>query len=137
MTIADKPHGRSRYNAGCRCGTCKTANREYARGRRSKHLRAVTSPVPDVTAPPTEPAEGAVVGAVVAQLGGLAAAEERPAMAAIALALARVLDNEAAIPQHAAAAHRLVEVLGALHKGSNRRGRLAAVRAMTPRGTDG
>ena len=127
MTLADAPHGRGRYNRGCRCATCKLANREYQRRHRSKRLRAVTTPPADVTTEPT----GAVVAAVQAQLDGTAAALERPGLAAIAIRLAEVLDNQSAIPQHAAAAHRLVEILGTLSKSSTRRTRLSAVRSMT------
>lgn len=129
MTLADAPHGRGRYNRGCRCATCKLANREYQRRHRSKRLRAVTTPPADVTTEPT----GAVVAAVQAQLEGTAAALERPGLAAIAVRLAEVLDNQSAIPQHAAAAHRLVEILGTLSKSSMRRTRLSMVRSMTER----
>ena len=66
-----------------------------------------------------------------AQLDGTAAALERPGLAAIAIRLAEVLDNQSAIPQHAAAAHRLSEILGTLSKSSTRRTRLSAVRSMT------
>lgn len=72
-----------------------------------------------------------MVAAVRAQLDDSAAAAERPGLAAIAIALAAVLDNQSAVPQHASAAHRLVEVLGALSKVSARRGRLSLVRGMT------
>jgi hypothetical protein len=103
------------------------ANREYQRRRRS-HLAAVTPSLPaDATPEPT----GAVVAAVQAQLDGLPAAQDRPGLAAIAVRLAEVLDNQTAIPQHAAAAHRLVEILGTLSKSSIRRTRLSAVRSMT------
>jgi hypothetical protein len=68
---------------------------------------------------------------VRAQLDNTAAALERPGLAAIAVRLAAVLDNQTAIPQHAAAAHRLVEILTTLSKSSTRRGRLSAVRSMT------
>lgn len=132
MTLSDRPHGRSRYVAGCRCGTCKLANREYQRTRRARPLAAVTPPPPGVTTPPDT--AGPVVAAVRAQLELLDASDDRPALAAIAVALAEVLDNPAAIPQHAAAAHRLVELLGSLSQGSGRRGRLASVRDMTGRG---
>lgn len=134
MTIANKPHGRSRYNAGCRCGVCKAANREHQRRHRAKRLTAVAptgdSPQPDGGSPP-EFADGAVTEAVRAQLAGTAAAQERPGLTAIAIRLAQVLDNQTAIPQHAAAAHRLMEVLTTLSKSSTRRGRLSMVRGMT------
>lgn len=73
------------------------------------------------------------MAAVRAQLDVGIAADERPGLAAIAIALAAVLDNQSAVPQHASAAHRLVELLGTLSKASNRRGRLTAVRDMTQR----
>lgn len=130
MTVSDRPHGRSRYVAGCRCGTCKQANREYQRTRRAKPLHAVTPPPGDTTAP----ADGLVAAAVRAQLEHLDTARERPALAAIAVALAEVLDNPAAIPQHASAAHRLTEVLDKLAQTAGRRGRLTAVRDMSGRG---
>lgn len=89
----------------------------------------MTTEPTDVTTEPT----GAVVAAVQAQLDGTAAAQERPGLAAIAVRLAEVLDNQSAIPQHAAAAHRLVEILGTLSKSSMRRTRLSMVRSMTER----
>jgi len=74
---------------------------------------------------------GAVEAAVRAQLGELPAAQERPGVSAVAIRLAEVLDREDAVPQHAAAARALIEVLGTLHKSSARRARLTAVRDMT------
>jgi hypothetical protein len=55
--------------------------------------------------------------------------DERPGLAAAALA--RLLDNTLALPQHPAAAGRLVEILGRLSKGAQRRGKLFAVKALT------
>ena len=66
-----------------------------------------------------------------AQLAELPAARERPALVAIAVRLAELLDNPAAIPQHPSAAHRLGEILTTLSKHSTRRTRLSAVRSMT------
>ena len=123
MTVADKPHGRSRYNAGCRCGECRAANREHSRRRRSKRLTAVP---PAEGSQPPEFADGAVTEAVRAQLAETAVALERPGLVAIAIRLAQLLDNQAAIPQHAAAAHRLTETLTTLSKTSTRRGRGSA-----------
>jgi hypothetical protein len=69
---------------------------------------------------------------VRAQLADLDAAVDRPALAAIAVVLARDLDDSSAVPQHPAIAHRLTEVLIALMKSSTRgRRRLAAVRSLT------
>jgi hypothetical protein len=136
VTIADRPHGsRSRYNAGCRCDTCRQANRRYAQHyRRSRKLRAVPEPQASTprSAEQTLPAPGVVTAAVVAQLADLPAAEARPGIAAIAVRLAELLDNAEATPQHPAAAGRLVELLCQLAKAEpSRRGRLSLVRSMT------
>jgi len=122
-------HGRGRYTRGCRCAVCRRANREYARKRRATKLRAV----PELAAQPEQPASGVVVAAVQAQIDRLGAAESRPGLAAIAVCLAELLDNPHAVPQHPAAAGRLVELLGKLAQDQRRGGRLAAVRDMTDR----
>jgi hypothetical protein len=83
-------------------------------------------PTPEAAAP-----TGAVVAAVEAQLADLPAALDRPGVTAVAVKLAQVLDNDSAVPQHAAAARALIEILGTLHKTSARRARLSAVRDMT------
>jgi hypothetical protein len=91
--------------------------------------------VPDLPATSsndTGPA-GTVAQAVQCQLDALETADEPPGTATIALAMARLLDNPLALPQHPAAAGRLVEILGRLSKGSQRPGRLASVRSMTSR----
>ena len=129
MTIADKPHGRTRYNAGCRCGVCKQANRDHQRRRRAKRLTAVP---PAEGSDQLEFIDGRVTEAVRAQLAQTTAAQDRPGLAAIALVLAKGLDRDDAVPQHAALAHRLTMILTTLSKSSTRRGRLAAVRDMTP-----
>lgn len=126
MTIADAPHGRGRYQRGCRCGTCKLANREYQRRHRTKQLRLVTPPPADV---PTVP--GPVEIGVRAQLEHLPSAQERPGVYAVAVRLAAVLDNQTAIPQHASAARVLTEIITGLSRQSRRPGRLTAVRSMT------
>lgn len=133
MTIAEKPHGRSRYNAGCRCGECRAANREHSRRRRSKqHLKPLPTPAPAKGSQQPEFAEdGRVTEAVRAQLADNPAAQERPGLYAIAIRLAQLLDNPDAVPQYASAAHRLTEVLTILSKSAARRGRLSAVRGMT------
>ena len=129
MTIADKPHGRrSRYNAGCRCGECRTANRDHQRNRRSKHLTPVPRPE---GAPPAEFIDGPVTKAVRAQLAGLPAAQDRPGTFAIAIRLAQLMDTQSAVPQYASAAKVLSEILSTLSKHSTQRTRLSAVRSMT------
>lgn len=125
MTTTD--HGRSRYRRGCRCDVCRQANREYQRDHRAKQLQAVPAPEPNFTDAATS-----VVDAVQAEIDASPIAGQRPGLAAIALAMARILDNPHAIPQQPAAAARLVELLGKLSKGTQPRGRLAAVQKMTP-----
>ncbi|VBA60293.1 hypothetical protein [Mycobacterium attenuatum] len=125
MTTTD--HGRSRYRRGCRCDVCRQANREYQRGHRAKQLQAVPAPASDSTGVVTP-----VVDAVQAEIDASPIAGQRPGLAAIALAMARILDNPHAIPQQPAAAARLVELLGKLSKGTQPRARLAAVQKMTP-----
>jgi hypothetical protein len=68
---------------------------------------------------------------VEAEISGLAQAELRPALVAIAAAMARVLDSTPPTPKPSAA-KVLVSVLDTLHKGSAqvRRGNLTVVRAM-------
>ena len=84
--------------------------------------------MPDAPAFAVSECAGTVVEAVQQQLDGLGVA---PGLAATALAMARLLDNPVALPQHPAAARCLVEILGKAAKGTQRRGRLAAVRSMT------
>lgn len=91
MTTTD--HGRSRYRRGCRCDVCRQANREYQRGHRAKQLQAVPVPEPDFTDAATP-----VVDAVQAEIDASSIAGQRPGLAAIALAMARILDNPHAIP---------------------------------------
>ena len=88
--------------------------------------------------PPSEPQPadpGPVELAVESELGGLAAAQLRPSLAAVALAMARILDGRVPTPKPAAA-KVLVTVLDTLHKGSaqGRRGNLAVVKSMTKKG---
>lgn len=131
MSIADRPHGRrARYNAGCRCGACRQANREHSRRRRSNRITAVPA-APAEVSPPAEFLDGRVTEAVRAELAHTTAAQDRPGLYAIAIRLAQLLDRDDAVPQFSAAAHRLTEILTTLAKSANRRGRLAAVRSMT------
>ena len=132
MTIADRPHGRSRYNAGCRCGECRTANRDHQRSRRSKHLSPVPAGDPS---PPAEFVDGPVTAAVRAQLEHLPSARDRPALVAIAVRLAQLLDNPTAVPQYASMARVLTDLIATLSKHSARRTQLSAVRSMTEPGS--
>jgi hypothetical protein len=76
---------------------------------------------------------GPVEAAVQQEISGLAQAQLRPGLVAIAAATARILDNPRAPSAQPAAAKVLVSVLDTLHKGSaqGRRGNLAVVREMT------
>jgi len=128
MTIADKPHGRSRYNAGCRCGACRTANREHSRQLRAKFLTSVPRPE---GSPPADFIDGPVTQAVRAQLAGLPAAKDRPGLVAIAIRLGQLMDTESAVPQYSAAAKVLSDIITGLSRQSRRPGRLTAVRSLT------
>lgn len=121
-------HGtRRRYLSGCRCDLCTEEQRLHMRAYRER--RAERDAVPELAGP------GAVELATKAQLADLSAAESQPGLAAIAVALAKVLDGRIPTPKPAAA-RQLVRVLDELHKASarTRRGGLALVKAMTEKG---
>jgi hypothetical protein len=84
-------------------------------------------------APELQPAgPGPVELATQAELAGLSQAELQPGLAAVALALGRVMDHPRAQSSKPAAARQLVRVLDELHKGPQPRGsRLSLVKAMT------
>lgn len=131
-------HGKRRtYAAGCRCVKCARANREYGieyrRRRAERSGFASVSSLPASEPEDVEPGgEGSVLAGVAREIEGLELAELRPGLAATALSLARVLDDPRATNQKPAASKALMEVLSALHKGSDvRRSRLASVRSMT------
>jgi hypothetical protein len=130
-------HGtRWRYEMGCRCDGCRGAQRDYQRRYRERRANGETRP--SSVAQIQEPSSpGPVELATEVELAGLVAAESQPALAAAALAMARVLDHPRAHSSKPAAAKQLVMVLDVLHKGAARRprGGLAAVRQMT--GKDG
>ena len=129
MTIADRPHGRSRYNAGCRCGECRAANRDHQRTRRAKHLTAV----PPRDRHPAEFIDGSVTEAVRTQFEGTAIAQDRPGVFAIAIRLAQLLDDQTAVPQYSSASRVLTDIIATLSRQSRGPGRLRAVRSMTER----
>lgn len=133
-----KKHGtNTSYIAGCRCAQCKDAHATRARQYRLRKTNGEVIPQfrydePQESTPlPAETPPGQVEKAVEAELSGLAVS--RPALAAIALAMARILDNPRAKSTQAPAAKVLVNVLEALHKSSaqERRGNLAVVKSMT------
>jgi hypothetical protein len=120
-------HGtRRRCNEGCRCEACAAANNAYQQEYRQRRVSPpVTPPVSDA---------GPVESGVMAEIDGLAA-QARPGLAQVALAVARVLDNPRAVNQHAAA-KVLSVLLDKLRSVSarGRRGGLAVVRTMTEKG---
>jgi hypothetical protein len=80
---------------------------------------------------PVQSEPGPVELAVRIELDGLAQTDARPGIAAIASAMARILDGRAASSKPAAA-RQLARALDELHQGSGRRrGSLKLVRAMT------
>jgi hypothetical protein len=128
-------HGRTRYTRGCRCNVCKAAERDYQRNRYRRRRGLPVDP-PDHPAPAalsaaSPPRDGPAVVAVQAELDAGALAAERPGLAAVALALAAILDNPKHIPTQPAAARQLVAILDQLSKRTHRGGRLAVVRAMS------
>lgn len=129
-------HGRTRYTRGCRCAVCKAAERDYQRDRYRRQRGLPVDPPaawkPSVViSPPVSPPDGCVVAAVRAELATAPAAVERPGLTAVALALAEILDDKRHVATQPAAARQLVAILGTLSKGTQRRGKLAAVRSMT------
>lgn len=118
-------HNRTRYNQGCRCELCRAAQREYDRDRRAGKT-AKPAPQPTTTkggaklkTTETEskiPYKESVTAAVKAELETYVGADTRPALAAMALTLARVLDTPSALPQHAAAVGKLEALLTTIAK---------------------
>jgi hypothetical protein len=130
--MAAKHGTRHRYNDGCRCDDCTAANAAYQQQYRERPV--VVSLSAPVTPQTFEP--GPVESAVEAELAGLAVAELRPGLVAVALALSRILDSSKAASAQPAAAKVLVSVMDALYRGSarGRRGNLTVVRTMTEKG---
>jgi hypothetical protein len=117
----------SRYSQGCRCADCTEAHRLRAIDYRTR--KEESEPPPEQTAP------GQVEKAIAAEIAGLASAEARPGLAAIAVAMARLLDNPKARSTQPSAAKVLVTVMDTLHKSvPDRRGNLALVKSMTKKG---
>lgn len=122
------PHGtQERYAGGCHCAECRRAHNIYQRQYRdNKRMQTQASAKAAREAP-----AGPVELALEEQLAGLSAAQEQPALAQAALALARVLDGGVPTPA-ANAARGLADILDRLRKGSDlRKSRLASVRQMS------
>jgi hypothetical protein len=84
-------------------------NREYMR-----QYRADKRGVDGATVTQLRPTGDSVVDAVRSEIELLPLAEKRPADVAAALAMARILDDPASIPQQAAAAARLLTLMTGL-----------------------
>ena len=99
-------------------------SREYMREYRARK-RAEAAETVD-----TEPVSTAVQDAVRAELAPLPTTVTRPALAAAAMAMAKILDDPAQAPHHPAAGRALGDIPTRLHS-NTRRGdtRLAAMRA--------
>jgi hypothetical protein len=103
---------------------------------RAHRARKTIQVVPDLPLTEVDDTSEAMVEsaeeAVRQQIDELGVMGDRPGLCAAALAMARVLDNPKAVPQHPAAAGQLVRTLGELSAGARRgRGRLASVQRMT------
>jgi hypothetical protein len=131
-------HGtHSRYSQGCRCDACTEGHRLTARDYAQRKAAGQVRPRVQVvsTPPPDSPEPGPVEAATQQEINGLAA-QARPGLVQVALAMARILDNPRAPSAQPAAAKVLASVMDTLHKGSaqGRRGSLELVRAMTQKG---
>jgi hypothetical protein len=128
-------HGTDRrYSDGCRCDRCREAHKIKAREYRDRKRRGLTRPALLTAVLSMDQSAGPVEQAVESELAGLVQARERPGLAAVALALARLMDGPA-VTSKPAAAKQLTEILGTLAKGSSRRRqKLAVVKQMTDKG---
>jgi hypothetical protein len=133
--MAAKHGTRRRYVEGCRCDECADAQRNYQRDYRERKARGLPTisqlPRPQNSNPEEPCGPGPVESGVQAEIGS--AAEARPGLAQMALALARVMDNPRAVNQKPAAAKALTSLLDKLHQAGapGRRGHLSVVRTMT------
>jgi hypothetical protein len=126
------PHGRTRYRRhGCRCDVCKEANKVYMRELRARH-RGLTALPADETPPTGDAADGPAVAAVRADLAALGDLTGCQALAAAAVAMARILDDRRLVTTQPSAAKQLASLMAVLHRqAAPRSGRLALVQAMT------
>ena len=131
-------HGtHSRYSQGCRCDACREGHRLKARAYKERKEAGQVRPRAELEGRSEFPnvseriGPGPVEVGVEAEIGDVAGA--RPGVAAVALAMARLLDDPKARNQAPAAAKVLVSVLDKLCATSarQRRGGLSVVREMT------
>ena len=143
-------HGtRSRYNQGCNdgpdggpCEACIEANRAYFRERHLRKSAEKLGVVPiakkrgrpkksEVKTEPEARELSPIELATLEVIDSLDRAKKRPDLAQIAMVLARDIGTEMAIAQRANLVARYQAVMDELTKGSERKSRLSAVRAMT------
>jgi hypothetical protein len=130
------------YNRGCRCAACKSAAADARRERRKRQSEAVGEPETVdtggqlVSVPTFEPStsvtgSGPVESAVSLEIEQLGP-HRRPGVAAVALALARILDNPKAVSSQPPAAGQLVHAMNTLRKSATgAMPKLASIRSMT------
>jgi hypothetical protein len=132
----EAPHGRTRYrNHGCRCDVCKEANKLYMRELRARKRSLTPLPATSGKDFPVETAPvGRVVAAVQADLAALGDLTGYQALAAGAVAMARILDSDGNVPTWPSAAKQLASLMAVLHRqAAPRPGRLQLVQAMSDR----
>jgi hypothetical protein len=142
------PHGLIGYRKfKCPCDVCREANNEYGRQQYAKRSPAkkpkrptnVTSigrargKVSQTTQQQVPKGMGIIEAAVIEETSNLASALDHPAMVATARAMARVLDDQKQITQHATCSRQLTQILQMLSSGTKKKskGRLARVTSMT------
>ena len=122
-------HGtRSTYNAGCRCDRCLQAENEYAKSRRRGSASVTSLAAPAIE---TDREMGDNESGVRAEIESLSTAQSRPALVAMAITLAKSLDNPLNVSQWNQNSKNLRETLTDLRKGADaKQGRLASVRTL-------
>jgi hypothetical protein len=110
------------------------ANKLYMRDLRARK-RGLTPMPADETTPTVAEAAGPVVAAVRADIAALGDLTGNQALAAAAVAMARILDSDGNVPTMPSAAKQLASLLGLLHRqaATPRRSRLAVVQEMSTR----
>jgi hypothetical protein len=127
------PHGRNRYHRhGCRCDVCKEANKLHMRELRAR--KRTLTPLPAGADGTPTVAVGPVVAAVQADLASMGDLTGYQALAAAAVAMARILDSKGCVTTQPSAAKQLVSLLEVLHRRvAPKPGRLRAVQDMIDR----
>lgn len=132
-------HGtRTRYNQGCSdgvdggaCEPCVKANRDYYKGYTQKRKGKGDAAAKLAAAPEPTDEPGPMEQAVLDVVETLPMAQRRPDLVAAAKAMARILDNPLYVAQQTNALKQYRDTMDQLMKGSERKGKLASVRAMT------